>query len=556
MPQPQLPGRTDLAALTAKEFDVLVVGGGVTGAACARDAALRGLDVLLLERHDFASGTSSRSSKLIHGGVRYLETYQFKLVAESLRERELSLKLAPHLTRVEPFLYLVYDGDDYGLGMLNFALTFYDIASGEFRARRHHMLNAQQVLAREPGLNPRGLRGGGLYFDVLTDDARLTLDLVKGAAEQGANVVNHIQVTGLIRVGQRVAGVRAQDLLTNQPYDFHARTVVNSTGPWVGQLVAEEYGAPAAKLKPSKGVHLVFDKKDFPLNTPVFLRSPDDGRVTWPTPALEEDRVYVGTTDTEYVGDIDRVEPDERDITYLLNVANHTLPDAHLDESHIIGSWAGLRPLIAPAPGTTVGKASREHKVERGPGGMVTISGGKLTSHRVMAQHVIDQVVKALGLPTGPYLADQVPLSGGAQPALVHARRALAALPAPRPLTNRWLRYYGANAVKILTLWEADPANRPEIGARGLTPAEIRYAVAAEYCQSLDDLMVRRTSLFFWDPDGGLQEIDAIADLLAELLGWTADRRASEIAAYIDLVARHRPGYNVPVGLAHYTARP
>jgi glycerol-3-phosphate dehydrogenase len=548
----RLPSRADLTALTDKEFDLIVVGGGVTGAACARDAALRGLDVLLLERNDFASGTSSRSSKLIHGGLRYLETYQFKLVAESLRERELSLKLAPHLTRVDPFLYLVYDGDDYGLGLLNFALSFYDVASGEFRARRHHMLKPDQVLAREPHLNRRGLRGGGRYSDVLTDDARLTLDLVKGADEQGATAINHIQVTGLLRSGERITGVSTQDLLSLDRYDFRARAVVNSTGPWVGQLVAQEYGAPAAKLKPSKGVHLVFDKKDFPLGTPIFLRSPDDGRVTWPTPALEPDRVYVGTTDTEYLGDVDRVEPDDKDITYLLNVANHTIPDAHLDESHIIGSWAGLRPLIAPASGTTVGKASREHRVESGPGGMVTISGGKLTSHRVMAQHVIDTVVKALRLPTGPYLADQVPISGGTQPALTHARRALRTSAAPPDLTGRWLRYYGANAAQILRLWTDDLANQTVIGPRNLTVAEVRYNVANEYCETVEDLMVRRTSLFFWDPDGGLLDIEAIADQLAVLLDWTKARRAAEIRDYVQLVARHRPGYEIPATLAPY----
>lgn len=536
--------RPAVQAAADTEFDLIVVGGGVTGAACVRDAALRGLSVLLLEGEDFASGTSSRSSKLIHGGLRYLETYQFKLVAESLRERELSLRLAPHLTRMDPFLYLVYDGDSYGLGMLNFALTFYDAASGQWRARRHHMLSAKDVLAREPHLDPVGLRGAGLYYDVLTDDARFTLDLVKGAAEQGAVTLNHVRVTGLTTQGGRVTGVTAEDTLSpGSSLTFTGRVVVNATGPWSGTLVAKEYGAPASLLKPSKGVHIVLDKADFPLNTAIFIRSPDDGRVTWPTPSLETDRVYVGTTDTEYSGDLDRVEPTEQDVTYLINVANRTIPEAHLDESHVIGSWAGLRPLIAPAPGTTVGNASREHRVETGPGGMITITGGKLTSNRVMAKHVVDSAMKTLGSAPKSYAANKVPISGGTKAALAESEFALKTAGVPEGIAGRWMRHYGGNAAKVLELWRHDAANQQIIGPRELTVAEVLYCVRGEYCSTLEDLMVRRTSLFFWDPQGGLDDIDRIADLLAQELGWTPDVRSLQIDHYRALVARHRPPF-------------
>jgi glycerol-3-phosphate dehydrogenase len=538
-----VPSRASVIDAQSREFDLVVVGGGVTGAACARDAALRGLSVLLLEKEDFASGTSSRSSKLIHGGLRYLETYQFHLVAESLRERELSLRLAPHLTRVDPFLYLIYDGDSYGMGMLNFALTFYDIASGQWRKRRHHMLSKQRVLEREPHLDPHGLRGGGLYFDVLTDDARFTLDIAKGAAEEGAVLINHIGVTGLVRDGERITGVESVDELTGSPATFRGKAVVNATGPWSGTLVAKEYGAPVAKLKPSKGVHIVLDKAVFPLNTAIFLRSPDDGRVTWPTPSLESDRVYIGTTDTEYTGDVERVEPTEEDVRYLLNVANRTIPDAHVDESHVIGSWAGLRPLIAPAPGTSVGNASREHRVETGPGGMITITGGKLTSNRVMAKHVVDRAVEALGRATRPYAANRVPVSGGRADAIAATHARLASSLVPRDLADRWMRHYGANASKILDRWDADDAEHAVVAPRGVTVAEVRYCVEHEYCCSLADLMIRRTSLFFWDAQGGLTGVDAVADLLAEPLGWSDEERARQIADYTALVRRHRPPY-------------
>ncbi|MDR1512852.1 MAG: glycerol-3-phosphate dehydrogenase/oxidase [Propionibacteriaceae bacterium] len=543
-----------LGPLADSEFDLIVVGGGVTGAACARDAALRGLKVLLLEKDDFAAGTSSRSSKMIHGGLRYLETYQFKLVREGVKERELALRLAPHLTTVAPHLYLVYDGDPYGLGQLNFALSFYDVFSGQWRRRRHRMLSPAKVLAREPHLNPKGLRGAGLYFDVLTDDARFTLDVVKGAVEAGAVALNHVLVTGLVRSGDKVTAVSATDQLDQKTYQFHAKAVVNATGPWTGRLVAQEHGAEAAPLRPSKGVHVVFDKADFPLDTVVFLRSPTDRRVTWPAPSLEDDRVYVGTTDTDYDGDPDQVEPTEQDIQYLLDVANHTIPDARLDASHIVGSWAGLRPLVAPsAPGTTTGLTSREHKVEVGPGGMVTVSGGKLTSQRVMGQHVVDTVVARLGLQTRPYSADRAPISGGRPEAWAAARAELESTAAPEPVRQRWLRYYGSAATALVALWLAGPENRVEIGPRHVTAAEVRYNVAHEGCRTLDDLMVRRTSLFFWDRAGGLDHIEALADLMADLLGWDRDRRRQEIADYAAKVCRHRPGQVPPAAAAYLT---
>ncbi|MDR1077142.1 MAG: glycerol-3-phosphate dehydrogenase/oxidase [Propionibacteriaceae bacterium] len=540
------PGPAELAQLVDQEYDLIVVGGGVTGAACARDAALRGLKVLLLEKDDFAAGTSSRSSKMIHGGLRYLETYQFKLVREGVKERELSLSLAPHLTRVAPHLYMVYEGDSYGLGMLNFALTFYDIFSGQWRRRRHHMLSPKAVLAREPHLNPQGMKGAGLYYDVLTDDARFTLDVVKAAVEEGAVALNHALVSDLVKEGDRVVGVVVSDQLSGASHRFRGKAVVNATGPWTGRLAAREYGCEAAKLRPSKGVHLVFDKKDFPLGTVVFLRSPDDGRVTWPAPSIEPDRVYVGTTDTDYEGDPDQVEPTERDIQYLLNVANHTIPDAHLDASHIVASWAGLRPLVAPAPGTSVGKTSREHKVEVGPGGMVTISGGKLTSNRVMGRHVVDTVVSGWGLTARPYSADRRPISGGRPEAIAQAQADLAASDVPAAIQERWTRYYGSNIEGLLAEWRADPSHRVEIAPRQISVAEVRYCVAQEGCRTLDDLMTRRTSLFFWDRDGGLTAIAELADLMGDLLGWTPERRRREIADYSAKVRRHRPGYQPP----------
>lgn len=533
------PGREQLVD---RMFDIVVIGGGITGAATARDAALRGLSVLLVEKDDFAAGTSSRSSKLIHGGLRYLQTYQFGLVAESLRERERMLTLAPHLTEVRPFLYLLYRGYPESKFLLNLGLTFYDAASGQWRKRRHRMLSARQVSEREPQLATDGLLGAGMYYDVLTDDARLTVDTAKGAAEAGASLLNHAAVTGLVIERGRARGVTVTDRLTGETFDVHARQVLNATGPWTDRTRAlEAGGAASGRLRPTKGVHIVVRKSDFPLNTAVFLRSPDDNRVVWPTPSLEDDVVYIGTTDTDYTGDLDAVEPDDSDVRYLLNVANRTIPEARLTEAHVVGSWAGLRPLVAPEPGTSTGNTSREHVITTGPTGMLTISGGKLTSNRVMAKHLIDATLKELRIPANTYTADMVPISGGSpfDPAAFARRAATAGVPAD--VAGLWARRYGSNAPRVLEVWEADPEARQVIGPRLLTRAEIRYCVREELCAGLTDLLVRRTSIFFWDAVGGLDQIDEIAAELGAALGWTPEHKRAEIDAYRGLVAAHRP---------------
>jgi len=531
--------RTRLAQLDGRRFDLVVIGGGVTGAATARDAALRGLTVLLVEKDDFAAGTSSRSSKLIHGGLRYLQTYQFGLVAESVREREKALKLAPHLTHVKPFLYLLYDGYPESAWMLNLGLTFYDVASGSPIRRRHRMLSAAQVTQREPHLRTTGLMGGGLYYDVLTDDARFTLDVAKGAANAGATLVNHAAVTGLVMEDGRARGVTIDDQLTGGSCRVHARQVVNCTGPWTDATMALEQPG-GGHLRPTKGVHIVVRKSDFPLNTAVFLRSPDDNRVVWPTPSLEQDVVYIGTTDTDYTGPVDDVHPEPADIRYLLNVANHTIPSAHLTERDVVGSWAGLRPLVAPPPGVSESNTSREHEISEGPAGMLTISGGKLTTSRLMARQLVDRVEKALGHHAS-YRAGEVPLPG-ADPVQIHEVRARAeAARVPPGLVSRWVGKYGANAAGILDGYLASEANTEVIGARGLTRAELAYCVTEEMVLTLADLLIRRTSTFFWEADGGLSTVQAVADELERLVPWEPGRKQIEIEQYRRLVHQHRP---------------
>lgn len=535
--------RGDKGALTATTFDVLVIGGGITGTATARDAALRGLSVALVEKDDFASGTSSRSSKLIHGGLRYLETYQFKLVAESLRERERALRTAPHLTAVRPFIFLLYDGYPESERLLNLGLTFYDVASGAWRKRRHRMLSPQQVLHREPHLARAGLRGGGLYYDVLTDDARLTIDTAKGAVAAGAVLANHTEVVDLLVEGGVARGATVMDRLTGATFEIRARQVLNTTGPWTDRTRAlEEPGKSQHGLRPTKGVHITLRRADFPLQTALFLRSPDDNRVVWPIPSLEDDVVYIGTTDTDYDGDLDDVHPEVEDVDYLLNVANHAIPGARVTRDHVVGSWAGIRPLVAPAPGVSQSNTSREHTITTGPTGMITISGGKLTSSRLMAKQMVDAALSAMSRRPGRSIAGQTPIAGGDRRAAALAHDALLRAGVPADLVRTWIGRYGSDAGRLLEIWERDPENHEVIGVRGLTRAELIHLVENEMAVTLEDVLVRRTPAFFWDPTGGLSHVDAVADELERLAGWPPGRKSKEIAAYSELVRKHRPG--------------
>lgn len=536
--------RVGLSQLQGLTFDILVVGGGVTGAHAAREAALRGLSVVLLEKEDFASGTSSRSTKLLHGGVRYLQSYQFKLVREACRERELMLELAPHLAHVRPFIYVLYQGYPESSWLLNLGLTFYDLFSGSPLKRRHRMLNARRLLEIEPHLNPDGLLGGGYYYDFLTDDARFTLDTVKGACEAGALAANYMPVTGLLMENGRVSGVTAQDLLTGETGEVRARQVINCAGVWVDKVRFLEPGVTSRLLRPTKGIHISVRKSDFPLNHTVFLRSPRDQRVVWPIPALDEDLVYIGTTDTDYQGSLDHVTATEQDVDYLLEVANFTIPQARLDYRHIVGTWAGLRPLIKPEGELATSAVSREHKIFSSPGGLLNIAGGKLTTSRVMGQQVIDEAVRLLGINYGlkgvpASNSHRVPLSGGLASACAQAARELQALPLSEGVRRRW-QMYGGSGLKLAEIVRADPLAAQDLGQAGLTLAEVRYAVQEEMANTLTDFFTRRASIFYWTADGGLHSAQAAAAEMAPLLGWSAAETARQVEQYTAWVSANR----------------
>ncbi|MDN5913651.1 MAG: glycerol-3-phosphate dehydrogenase/oxidase [Pseudonocardia sp.] len=520
------------------EADVLIIGGGITGASAARDAALRGLSTVLVERDDFASGTSSRSSKLIHGGLRYLQTYQFRMVHESVREREVMMRIAPHLADLQPFLYLLYQGYPEGKALLNLGLTFYDAFSRAPLSRWHRMLGRDAVLRREPHLNPDGLTGAGLYHDAMTDDARLVLDVLESASRAGALLANHTEAVGLVHARGRVAGAEVVDRIGGAQTVVRARTVVNAAGPWADRVLGLEAPVPHPTLRPTKGVHIVLRTEDFPLHTAVFLRSPADNRVVWPTPTVDGRHVYIGTTDTSFDGSPDDVVADDQDIAYLLEVADHTLPDAKVGAEHLVGTWAGLRPIIAPPPGTSNSDAPREHTITEGANGLITVAGGKLTTARIMGRQIIEHVVGSLARDHGvrsvpSSTTDRIPISGGDPADLFRAERALA--PVPTEQRDRWLHRYGGNADRVAAAGKHDP-----IRGTDLTDAEIRYAVEHEMAMTVSDVLTRRTGSFYWSFDGDDAAVEHVSDVLEEQHHYAAGDRAAQQADYRDWTARNR----------------
>ena len=544
--------RSAISDLTGQTFDLLIIGGGATGTSAARDAALRGLSVALLEKNDFGSGTSSRSTKLFHGGLRYLEKFEFGLVREACRERELMLTLAPHLAHPRPFIYLLYQGYHMmfkwlpaTLPMLNAGLTMYDMFSGNPGSRRHKMLNKKKLLAVEPHLNPDGLKGGGYYYDFLTDDGRFTLETIKAACDAGALAANYVEVKGLVKDKGRISGVEAIDTITGEEGVIRAKQVINTTGPWTDTIRFMEEGVKNKMLSPTKGVHIVLRKQDFPLNHTVFLQSPRDGRTVWPIPALDSDLVYVGTTDTYYEDSFDHVVATHEDIDYLLEVANYTIPGRNLSYEHIVGTWAGLRPLVKPEGDLAASSVSREHEIFVSPNGLLNIAGGKLTTARVMGYQVVDKAVELLGEKFGvrgvPATTTAVePLSGGDAESTASAAQLIPSVNLPDDVKDRLLDHYGGNFTRLAEIVGENPDATRSLGGHKLTAAEVRYAIEDEMAMTVTDFFTRRASLFYWTQDGGLDTVDAVAAEMGELLGWDTQQREQQINEYRRWVAENR----------------
>ena len=492
-----------LERLAAARFDVLVVGGGITGAGVALDAASRGLRTALVEREDFGSGTSSRSSKLVHGGLRYLSQGDYGLVAQALSERQRLLRNAPHLVRPLPFLVPSY-GSRARMRAVGSALWLYDLTGGFRIGRLHRRLSTEAATAHAPSLRTDGLVGAHLDLDAQADDARLTLTVIRTAGlEHRAVAANHVTVSGVVTGGVHIEA-------DGRELEVRATVVVNAAGVWADRLAVD--GVPA--LRPAKGVHVTLPAELVRTNVALVLAVPSDGRSIFVVPWPGTDRVYVGTTDTDYDGPLDDPACTPDDVAYLLDAVNAGLQTT-LEPGDVVGSWAGLRPLVAGSSQRSA-DLSRRHRVTTGPEGVVTVTGGKLTTYRAMAADTVDAVEAALGRSPSPCRTAKLPLRGAAEAA-------------PEHLASR----YGTEARVLDALVAADPTlAEPLVPTLPYLRAEAIYAARYEMARTLDDVLARRTRSLILARDASRAAAPDVARLLAPELGWTDAEAAAQVDAY------------------------
>jgi len=532
--------------MAREPVDVLVIGGGITGAAIARDAALRGFRTALVEKGDFGSGTSSVSSRLIHGGLRYLEQYDLHLVLEASRERRVLLRIAPHLVRPLPFVFPVYRGARVPSWKLRCGLWLYDLLAAFRNVRVHRWLGRKATLRLEPGLRDKDLRAAGLYYDAQTDDARLVLATMRSAAQAGAHVANYVEVVSLVKPDGHVRGATVRDLLSGDTRTVRSLIVVNACGPWVDQLRRLDEPDATPVLRLTKGAHVAVPRQRLGNTHAITMTSPIDGRVMFVLPWEDAEQSYIGTTDTDEDVSPDDVRATAEDVVYLLRSANAFFPQARLSPHDVVATWAGLRALLRPDGHLAPSQVSREHRIIESASGLLTIAGGKLTTHRVMAQELVDRVAARLGAldgrPRAPHPpTHRLPLPGGETADLDGLAKAAVERGASETTARHLVGRYGSEAAAVLNLVDRDRALGGRIVAgRPDLWAEVVHAIEREMAVRLSDVLVRRLHLFYKTRDQAVPATSAIADRMAGALGWDGSRRAEELAAYLQLVKRSR----------------
>lgn len=540
-----------------EQFDVLIIGGGITGVGAARDAAHRNLKTALLEMEDLAFGTSSRSSKLVHGGLRYLENLEFSLVFEAVSERRVLMNIAPHLVLPLGFLFPVYNKSRRGVFTINLGMWVYDALSLFRSPKLHRNLSVQQVQEEEPQLSTKGLKGAPLYYDCSTDDARLTLETALDAEKHGAVIGTYIKVLSYLRDDHdKIIGVRAIDRLTNEEIEIKSSVVINATGPWSDRTRNADVAKPKSTLRPTKGIHIVVKSERLKTDNAVVCFHPEDGRVLFAIPWGTH--TYIGTTDTDYVDDPSDVAASQEDVAYLLDASNHYFPTANLEQSDVISTWAGVRPLVCEEDVEgSESSVSREHSIRVDPDGLISIAGGKLTTYRLMGQEVVEKAISYLqSTSSSGHLSsarkkpntDTLPLPGAVDwpqdnntDSLLQEIVKVAGQSLHKDSAELLLRIYGTRALEIAKLIAKDPAlgqkltpNRPEV------LAQVDFAIQSELALSLRDFMIRRTQLFFRDDNQGLDCCSTVAERMKTILDWPSERLQQEIQLYQEEVQRSR----------------
>ncbi len=521
-----------LGRMRTESFDLVVVGGGVTGCGIALDAATRGLSVALVEMRDYAAGTSSRSGKLIHGGLRYMEHFEFGLVRESLNERALMLRrLAPHLVQPMRFMYLL-EHRGWERLYLGAGLFLYDTLGGAGAVPRHRHLSRRGARRVAPALKPHAMTGALTFYDSQCDDARHTMTVARTAAAYGAQVATSVKVIGFRRRDGRVCGVDVEDLEAGERFGIEASHVINAAGVWTDSLQELVGGRGKFRVRASKGVHLVVPRERIRADAAFVIRAEREPQL-FVRPWNDGRYWMFGTTDTKWDLDLDHPAVTSSDIDYLLRNVNRVI-DPPLRREDVVGAFAGLRPLVAGETDET-SRLSREHAVESPVPGLTAIAGGKYTTYRVMAKDAVDAAAPDMGAPVAPSCTDRIPLVGAeGYPAIWNARRLLAqdsGLPVPR--IEHLLHRYGSLVGELLELMRRQPElGQPIDGAPEYLRVEAHYAATHEGALHLDDVLTRRMHVSIETPDRGLHAAEDVGAIVGDALGWDAATTRAEIDSY------------------------
>lgn len=512
-----------LEAMSQKQYDVLIIGGGITGAGIALDAVTRGLKVALVEMQDFAGGTSSRSTKLVHGGLRYLKQFEINVVAEVGREREIVYRNGPHVTTPEWMLLPIHEGGTFGRFTTSIGLRVYDFLARVKKEERRTMLSASDTLEKEPLIKQDGLKGGGYYVEYRTDDARLTIEVLKAAGEAGADIINYTKAeTFLYDSARKVNGLMVKDTLSDQCYTIQGKKIVNAAGPWVDDIRGKDFSKNNKQLRLTKGVHIVIDQSVFPLKQSVYFDTPDK-RMVFAIP--RDGKTYVGTTDTFYDQDIQHPRMTAADREYLVNAIHYMFPNVAISEDDVESSWAGVRPLIYEE-GKDPSEISRKDEIWESESGLITIAGGKLTGYRKMAENVVDLIANRLAatdeMTFKPCQTIHYPISGGnighyedfvnkkSEEALQYGLTEVEG--------NKLAKKYGANVDHLFQYaMETDGRLPPFVYA------QLIYSIEHEMVVKPVDFFIRRTGSLYFDIYWVHEWKNQVVEVMQERMNWTVE---------------------------------
>ncbi len=529
--------------LKSEEFDVLVIGGGITGAGIALDATTRGMKIGLVEMQDFAAGTSSRSTKLVHGGLRYLKQFEVKIVAETGRERAIVYENGPHVTTPEWMLLPFHKGGTFGKFTTSIGLSVYDTLAGVKRNERRTMLTPEETLKREPLVKKENLKGGGVYVEYRTDDARLTIEVMKAAVEKGAVALNYSKVDELIYDNGKIVGVQVVDQLTGERYEVRAKKIVNATGPWVDRIREKDHSKSGKVLRLTKGVHVVIDQSRFPLRQAVYFDTPD-GRMVFAIP--REGKAYVGTTDTFFDEDAATPKMGSADRDYLIKAINYMFPDMKITKDDIESSWAGVRPLIWEE-GKDPSEISRKDEIWESQSGLITIAGGKLTGYRKMAETITDLLAKKLKAEYNLNLKDcqtrHLPISGGDvggaekfDQFVNDQTKAGQGKGLTKEEAAQLALRYGSNVQHVFDIAEKGAETAKEYQLPITLYAKLQYALEHEMVATPIDFLNRRTGAILFDISAVKTHKEQVIKYMSDYFSWsneTKDQYTQELEAAI-----------------------